>query len=57
MTHQMADVTAEIRESVDKLCESGADMSKDDEVKVLNSIEMNGNKVTEILNDMLHANS
>ena len=57
MTHQMADVTAEIQGSVDKLYESGADMSKEETMKELDRIEQNGNKVTEILNDMLHAKS
>ena len=54
MTHQMADVTAVIQNSVDKLNESGADMKEDETKTALESIERNGDRVTGILNDMLN---
>ena len=57
MTHQMADVTAEIRYNVDKLCESGTDMEEEETKTVLKNIEKNGQTVTEILNDLLNAKS
>ena len=54
MTHQMADVTAAIQNSVDRLNESGSDMSEEETRAALESIERNGHRVTEILNDMLN---
>ena len=54
MTHQMADVTAAIQNSVDRLNESGSDISDDETRAALESIERNGHRVTEILNDMLN---
>ena len=57
MTHQMADVTAEIQDSVDSLCELGADMSDERSGKALDKIERNGRRVTEILNDLLNLKS
>jgi len=54
MTHQMADVTAAIQNSVDRLNESGSDMSEEKTRAALESIERNGHRVTEILNDMLN---
>ncbi len=57
MTHQMADVTTEIRNDVDKLCESGAEMGEEETKRVLENIEKNGQKVTEILSDLLNAKS
>ena len=57
MTHQMADVTAEIQDSVDKLCEFGADMGDERTGKALDKIEKNGHRVTEILNDLLNLES
>ena len=56
MTHQMADVTADIQDSVDRLCEFGALMGEEQRWQVLDGIEKNGLRVTEILNDMLNAN-
>ena len=55
MTHQMADVTTEIFVDVDKLHESGVDRNEKELKQVLDSIESNGLKVTEILSDMLSA--
>ena len=57
MTHQMADVTADIQDSVDRLCQSGADLGAEETKKVLDSIEKNGNRVTEILNELLNDKS
>ena len=57
MTHQMADVTADIQDSVDRLCEFGAQMGEDEARQVLDGIEKNGLRITEILNDMLNAKS
>ena len=54
MTHHMADVTAAIQNSVDRLNESGSDISDDETRAALESIERNGHRVTEILNDMLN---
>ena len=54
MTHQMAVVTAAIQNSVDRLNESGSDISDDETRAALESIERNGHRVTEILNDMLN---
>ena len=54
MTHQMADVTAEIQGSVGRLCESGATLDEEQTRRELESIERNGLRVTEILNDMLN---
>ncbi len=54
MTHQMADVTAAIQNSVDRLNESGSDMSEEETRAALESIERNGSRVTEILNEMLN---
>ena len=54
MTHQMADVTAAIQNSVDRLNESGSDMSEEETRAALENIERNGHRVTEILNDMLN---
>ena len=57
MTHQMADVTAEIQDNVDKLCEFGAGMGEEEIKGLIGSIEEDGVRVTEILNDMLKSNS
>ncbi len=57
MTHKMADVTADIQGSVDRLCQSGADLGAEETKKVLDSIEKNGNRVTEILNELLNDKS
>lgn len=57
MTHQMADVTAVIQNCVDRLNESGVDMEDEDTKAALESIKRNGNRVTEILNDMLNMKS
>lgn len=57
MTHHMVDVTAEIQSGVDKLCEFGAGMGEQETKKILDSIEKNGQRVTEILNDMLNTKS
>lgn len=54
MTHQMADVTAVIQNCVDRLNESGTDMEDEDTKAALESIERNGSRVTEILNEMLN---
>lgn len=54
MTHQMADVTTEILDTVDKLNSSGGER---EEQQMLESIEKNGVRVTEILNDLLNANN
>ncbi|MBQ9411055.1 MAG: HAMP domain-containing protein [Bacteroidales bacterium] len=53
MTHQMADVTTDIYAAVDKLYESGGVMDEKEQEEILDSIERNGIKVTEILSDML----
>ena len=55
MTHQMVDVTTDIYVEVDKLYESGGVMDKKELEQVLDSIDRNGVKVTEILTDMLGA--
>ena len=55
MTHQMADVSIKIYDDVDKLHESGGVMNKEELEQVLDRIESNGLKVTEILSDMLSA--
>ena len=55
MTHQMADVTTDIYVEVDKLYESGGVMNEKELEQVLDRIESNGVKVTEILSDMLSA--
>ena len=57
MTHQMADVTAEIQDNVDKLCEFGLGMEEEEMKRVIDSIEKDGVRVTEILNDMLKSNN
>ena len=57
MTHQMADVTAEIQDNVDKLCEFRAGMGEEEIKGLIGSIEEDGVRVTEILNDMLKSNS
>ncbi len=54
MSHQMADVTTEILDTVDKLNSSGGER---EEQQMLESIEKNGVRVTEILNDLLNANN
>ena len=51
MTHQMADVSAEIQDDVDKLCKSAGAIDE----RLLDDIETKGHRVTEILNDMLTA--
>ena len=53
MTHQMADVTTDIYVDVDKLHESGGDMNEKELKQILDRIDSNGLKVTEILSDML----
>lgn len=55
MTHQMADVTTDIQADVDRLNESGGVMNENERKPILDSIERNGLKVTEILADMLSA--
>ena len=55
MTHQMADVTTDIQADVDRLNESGGVMNENERKHILDSIERNGLKVTEILADMLSA--
>lgn len=55
MTHKMADVTTDLYADVDKLYESGGDMDKKELEQILDSIDNNGVKVTEILSDMLSA--
>lgn len=57
MTHQMADVTAEIHDSVEKLCAFGSGMKEEETRTVLESIETNGTRVTEILSDLLQSDS
>jgi len=53
----MVDVTTEIQDSVDSLCELGADMADERSGKALDKIERNGRRVTEILNDLLNLKS
>lgn len=53
MTHQMADITTDLYAGVDKLYESGGVMNEKELKKILDSIDKNGLKVTEILSDML----
>lgn len=55
MTHQMADVTTDLYVGVDKLYESGGVMNEKELKKILDSVDKNGLKVTEILSDMLSA--
>ena len=55
MTHQMADVTSEIQDDIDRLNESGEIMNENELRQVLSSIEKNALKVNEILGDMLNA--
>ena len=55
MTHQMADVTTDIYDDVEKIYESGGVMKEEELKKALDRIESNGLKVTEILSDMLSA--
>ena len=55
MTHQMADVTTDIYDDVEKIYESGGVMKEEELEKALDRIESNGLKVTEILSDMLSA--
>ena len=57
MTHQMADVTMEIQDNVEKLCAFSAEMGEEETRRVIDSIEKDGVRVTEILNDMLKSNS
>ena len=57
MTHQMVDTTADMQDSVDMLCIYNADMGEAQTKQLLDSIEKNGLKVAEILNDMLKAKS
>ncbi len=53
MTHQMTDVTTDLYADVDKLYESGGVMDEKELNRILDSIDSNGVKVTEILSDML----
>ena len=55
MTHQMADVTTDIQAEVDRLNENAGTMNEDELKQLLESIERNGLKVTEILADLLRA--
>ena len=55
MTHQMADVVSDIQSDMDKLDNDGGDMEEQELRNVLDSIERNGIKVTDILSDMLNA--
>lgn len=57
MTHQMADVVAEIRDSMDTLGDEGLKMDEAETIQVLDNIEKNGVRVTEILTDMLNSKS
>lgn len=57
MTHQMVDVSAEIQANVEKLQESGSDLPKAQLITLLDKIERDGHRMTEILNDMLNEKS
>ena len=55
MTHQMADVVADIQTDMGKLDNDGREMEESELKDVLDSIERNGIKVTDILSDMLNS--
>lgn len=55
MTHQMADAATDIYVDVDKLYESDGVVDEQELEQILDSIESNGFKITEILSDMLSA--
>ena len=55
MSHQMVDVTTDLYEGVDKLYESGGNLDEKELEKILDNIDRNGVKVTEILSDLLSA--
>ena len=55
MTHQMVDVTSDLYANVDKLYQSGGVMDEKEMEQILDNIDSNGLKVTEILSDLLNA--